>query len=275
MIVNYFTVSMFKDWVKCPQRCVNQHILRRVSPKRSDALTQGTIWHAAMEAKARGEDIDTRLEALNLSFYDREIWNKQMGRIAPLVEFPEEEELIGTEVQMQNNDIYWSIPLIGRLDAIVKFQGKYWHRQYKTLSATVPVDVFSELCRVDWHESAYETMLKEKYGEKNVGGTILYIARKINQKQIDANPKSALAPAFYLQRQSHEVERAMYDMQGIAREIMTTMHYPIRHTQECGGPYRNSLCPYFSVCHGVDVITNDSLFNLEEDRYAVQDGKSG
>lgn len=273
-MITSFNVSMLKTFVKCPQMGHYEHILRRVSKRRSDALTQGTMWHKAMECKS--QNLDYEPYVLALYPYDREVWDQCLGKIAPLVTFPKEEKVLEVEKELHLPDFCNGLPLVGRLDAIVEFQGRIWHRQYKTIAATKPLHVFVETQRVDWHECAYQRMLELAYPGREIGGTILYVTKKINKKTLESNPESAIVPPFYLTRSDEIVANALIDMEKVAATIVSMEDvWILQNPLSCAGPFGNSLCPFFNVCFENGDVMDDDLFESREERYEVQSGESG
>jgi hypothetical protein len=247
----------------------------RVPPTKSTALDVGTIWHQAMFAKEEHLNINEVLSKIEASPEAWEEWRNTLEKALPFVKFMDGEVGLGSEVELEIPDFVGKIPLKGRLDRIVKWNGKIYHRQYKTLAASKPISVFMELQRTDWHECGYHAMLETKYPLEEIGGTILYIARKMSKTFFNKeSPELALVyPPPIMTRRSNVIDEAFNTMQRVGKNIINAVEHGLgeidKHPHACGGPNQNSMCPYRNVCFGNLSIGSDAFITVEN-RYPSQ-----
>jgi hypothetical protein len=257
MIIN---VSRLKDHLTCPQYAHNRYVSRRgVAP--SLALNVGTLWHLGMAVHLDESHKPAFLEALE--FAD-DVTARAFDALVPAYnawQLPPDWEIHAIEGERRAP--LGPHTLVGTPDAVIRTNGKFWHLQHKTLAPGIPPATYGELIRVDWHECAYQWMLQHDFSP--YGGTILNICRKLSAKAIRAEPARALS-LQYLTRSSDIIDRALNDILATAHDLDRIV-VPLRNRAACGGPYRNSLCPYFGVCAGTETLNADKFVDLE-DRYA-------
>ena len=163
---------------------------------------------------------------------------------------------------------------VGTLDCIVGWDNQDWHLQHKTLDGRVPLNIYAEQQRLDWHEIAYDAMMR--HIGFHSAGTMLNILRKLTKRQVEENPESAYVTMF-LPRSQSEVDEGMKDMSLIMEDIENqslvrfgTGNYVerirkiVKNRQACAGPYRNSLCQYIEVCAGREDIEGEGFVEIEE-----------
>ena len=249
-----------------------EYTLHRGGLRKPDALEVGALVHIALDAILREamwepivEEALAELEpvrAVELS----ELVDELRPAIAAWKK-PEDWRVIGSEMEL-------SVPcgphtIVGRLDAVVEWNGSFWNLQHKTLGASVPVAVYCEQQRTDWHESVYHRMA-ERASFVPFAGTILNIVRKLSAKRIAEFPNDALIPPQYLPRSDADVDEAFQDLQQLIDDIATQGdggRRVVKCRSSCAGPFRNSLCVYKPVCDGDDVISSENYMDLEP-RYA-------
>lgn len=244
------SISDLKNWMLCPAYASYQLFSKRVPASRSTALELGVLAHKGVEVVLGGEDtLDSLLE---LSSEDTKA---QWEKLKPTVMAwrpPVAWEILAVEKEVRV-EVGHGITLVGRPDIVIRWNGLLWHVQIKTLARSVPIDVYAELIRTDWHEMFYQHAIEEKYGER-VGGTILLIIRKTTQPQVIVQ---------YLTRDPLLVESAMDDIVRTAHSIVDyrgSEFGPIKNRSACAGAFRNSLCPYKKVCDSM----NENLLRGEE-----------
>ena len=266
------SVSQIKRHIECPAKANYEYGLLRGQEKRAMALDVGSLAHIALEAKLSGQDwrkaTDDYLASLPPEV-SVEV-GEEFEVIAPslaLWEKPEDWEVVSVEQELSAQ--CGSHILVGRLDAVVKWNGSYWHLQHKTLSPSIPVSVFAEQQRTDWHECAYHRFA-ELQGFKPFAGTILNVIRKLSAKGLKESPLDALVPPQYLPRTDESVQEALDDLAQLIDDIEAGRNGTrriVKCRSACGGPYRNSLCIYKPVCDGDVSIESDSYVDLVP-RYA-------
>jgi hypothetical protein len=270
-MIDSINISLLKQWLECPTKAYYQSIINRVLPTKPKALDLGTMWHQAMWARSNNMDVKKVLGTLDIPAETWTEWDNTLARALPLVEFMDGEEELAAEKGLSIPNFIKGLPLVGTLDNIVKWNGKIWHRQYKTLGGTTPVAVFAELQRTDWHECGYHKMLQLEYPEETIGGTILYSVRKLSPKQFKENPAGCIVEPLIMTRSQEIVEGALDDMYEVAENILNNIgdaKMPLRYPSSCGGPFRNLMCSYREVCYGNKKISSNDFISVEP-RYVI------
>jgi len=270
------SVSDLKLHTVCPQKFHFQFVLRRGKLSFEKALEIGKLVHTALENKLLGGDwkiatadavIEMQTAAKMAGFPVEYVMEAidDFGALMPVLETwaaPVGWEVVKVEQEMR-------LPigvheLVGTPDAIVKWNGKFWHLQHKSLASSVPVHVFADLVSTDWHESVYQRML-ERAGHTPFGGTILNVMRKLSRKAIEADPSKAIE-FHYLPRTTEVVDKALSDilfkLEDIQAEIDGSRRIEKTRTS-CAGMFRNRICQYKMVCDDLDKITNPQFVILE------------
>ena len=268
------SVSMLKDYLKCPQLAHNIHVERRGPERKPAVLEVGTLFHEAMESRLKGSPPGkwTMASFSSVSPEARELWAKHKLWLAvdgfepwPAWEIVATEKALSLHLSADDE-------IVGRLDAVVKYNGKYWSLQWKTFDSDLLA--LQERVRLSFHEVTYQT-LAECAGYAPWGGTILGACQKLpgyrivgGKRQEIADGEREAALTLHLLTRSHAVQQSMWaniNMQ--VRELMKGISSPLRNYDQCFGPHGRSRCPFFSVCHEGGSI-HDAQFVDLEDRYA-------
>lgn len=249
------SISQVKDHLLCPQLAHNRHVLRRGLDKRSDALDWGTLWHREMAFKLMPEWEAPLIYIPPEVVQDYDLWRGE----CPQWQRPEGWEVKGVEVGM-------SMPLgqheiVGTLDAIIQWNGKWWHLQHKSLAEGVPISVFCETQRMDFHEVVYQRMA-EMQGYLPFGGTILNVLRKLSRKRLRAGEDPYVIEV--MTREPELVEETLGDLEEIVTQMAAQGIRPIKNRSACGGLYRNSLCQYHACCGREITLADERYVDLEE-----------
>lgn len=249
------SISQVKDFLTCPTIAHNRHVLRKGLDKRSEALDFGTLWHREMAIALDPTWDPPEIEIPKETLEDYFLWRQE----APW-QRPEGWEVKGVEVKM-------SMPLgpheiVGTLDAVVVWNGKYWHVQHKSLAESVPVSVFCEQQRLDFHEVCYQRMMEQSMTP--VGGTILNVLRKLSRKRLRAGENPYVIETMTREREL--VEETLRDLEQVVGEMERQGGQPVKNRSACSGIYRNSLCQYHPVC-GREITLEDERYVDLEERY--------
>lgn len=272
-------ISNLRTYLECPTKAFYEHTLRRGPITKSLALELGSLWHSMMETRLKGDSIKAveagaQLAVACISESDlREKLDKGLTAILPAFrewQQPDDWKIIAVEKELEA-PLGPDHTLQGRLDALVYWNGSYWHLQHKTVSASTPLALYYAYMERDWHECAYQ-YLAERNGYTPYAGTILNTVRKLSAKRMAENPKAALA-IQYIPRDNRQVSKAIWDITTIAERIdddnVSTTEDIIQNRSACMGRYGNSPCPYLQVCNNIISITDNSYFRDLEDRYAT------
>lgn len=161
----------------------------------------------------------------------------------------EEVVMVERELTMSVGDLQ----LLGKPDAVVRWMGKYWHTQHKSVGRSVPVEKFAMSVQKSLHEGLYCTML-EHNGYHPTTGTMLNAVRKLSANTIKKSPGQALHLEF-LPVTLPMREGAMQDLIARAREMRalestldSSKPRAYRDRTACNGRFGNSRCPYYGVC---------------------------
>jgi hypothetical protein len=178
-------ISQLLLYMECPRKWYFKYILKRGFESTSKALEDGLAWHDLMEA-APSSDLAIREED--------PLWMKA-GYDAWLV-WKEKAKKDGFEFLAKELELEAPLgphTIFGRLDALVRWNGRLWHLQHKTLSPSVPIPTYQRLVARSWHEHAYQHLIGRAvhvmvsdlaYSEEPYGGTLLVICRKLSDKSI-------------------------------------------------------------------------------------------
>lgn len=281
------------SWIKthriCPRKSHYENVLHRVPEgDKPSALDAGTLFHKAMDALYHPSEMG---ESYTISNIDEEFgrmlsegevgiegYDEWTETLRPMVQAwtpPSDWTFISTEQQFELT-LPNGINCQGTIDAAVEWNGKLWHLQYKTTHSSTKPEVYAELQRTDWHECVYHRMLEKSFPDHIVGGTILVLVKKLSAKRLADSPLAGLT-IHYLDRSDEVVANALVDMavetNSIIQEIKGVRHI-MHDPQQCGGPYKNKLCPYREVCFGTEDI-NGSKFKTVESRYAPDSSEAG
>lgn len=159
-------------------------------------------------------------------------------------------------------------------DAVVEWNGLYWHVQHKTVDKHKNLPLFWRKMERDWHECLYEHVLRQN-GFTPYGGTLLLTARKVDLKTAEEAPESIIQHQF-ITRPERIVRRAADDMYLLMKEWGSKLENArvaggpgsfIENRDACFGTFGNSPCPYLSVCHDGADIHDDDHFVTITDRY--------
>lgn len=261
-----FNVSHLKLSFECPQKAWNRYIHLRGEPIPSTALSVGTLVH--LYFAARLDPSATRSATANEAVASAdEATLREFSALTPaLLTWRKPDDW---RVEYVERELRLPLPggheLVGTLDALVHWNGKYWHLQHKTLRPSVPIHVYQEQQRSDWHECAYEAMAIAA-GFAPYGGTILNLVRKLSAKTIMAAPQTALNIS-YLTRSPDIVTYAIRDMDLLANDIASAVGlsnaHPVRNRSACAGAFGNKLCPYIRVCNGEATLDDDCFVTIE------------
>lgn len=276
------SISDVKSYMTCPQLFMYKYV-DKVGPKfdTSAAMLVGTAVHRFLEARLLGTECGaTILPPEPMTEEVKEEVLKTLAGLGPALtawQPPDKWEIIDTEKELRKtitlNDGS-EVELVGRLDCVVRAMGKLWHLQHKTCHASKPTAVYSESVRTDWHETAYQVMAEESYGEK-FAGTILNCVRKLSAKRIAEDP-GAVFELYYLHRGSellaqgwediiNVVDRMAWDITAYQTDIPV-----LKNRMSCAGVFGNSLCKYKDVCDGRRALNQMGFVQIER-RYEATD----
>jgi hypothetical protein len=162
--------------------------------------------------------------------------------------------------------------IVGRLDAVIRWNGLLWHLQHKTIPPNKVLPVYIEQQRTDWHEAVYQRMMEEAFPDDDIGGTVLNCIKKLSMKAATERPHAAFE-LFYLPRSEEEVDDAFLDLAAEIDSIEQEQYglHIVKNRSFCGGAFGNSLCQYKEVCDGVISINDDTRFISTEARYPTED----
>jgi hypothetical protein len=234
MIVNVSSVNLFN---KCP-RMWSYRVLGYSDPE-TLAREQGTLWHECCANEAPPPE--TAPGWMHAAWEAKEKW---------MLEHP--------DVQVMANELELSAPfqgslLRGRLDRLIKWNGTYWHWQWKTAAASKNVGVYTRLISRSFHEHAYR-FLAIHHGWTPYGGSFLAVARKLSDAALDRGesplfvtplPTSSNNAALLEDLATHIAAMAPWEAQILAGGAL-----PPQNPEACGGFYGNSPCHFIDVCDG-------------------------
>jgi len=237
-------ISAIQTYLECPRMWYHKYILKRGIETDSEALRLGTTWHQICASERDIELSDP--EWMHAALTEFDLWKEDH----PEVKF------LGVEVEMSCQlGIH---TLIGRLDSLIEWNGKFWHGQHKTTAATTNIPIFSKLISRSFHEHGYRKMI-EAEGGKPYGGTILFIAKKLTDKALSEG-KSPFSVEYLpihgdltndLAIHINNMEYALHCIAKYEAEDDKWAEWlPPQNPDSCGGRFKNHLCDYIDVCEG-------------------------
>lgn len=269
---------MLRDWLKCPQYSYNMHILHQAPIRKSPAMEEGILFHEAMALHMTNDGSSAMdLPSWHLvSGEARDLWVKHKLWL-PINVFavPLDWTILGTEIVLSLDTFQ------GRLDAIIRWNGKFWSLQWKTYEDGLLE--LQERVRLSWHEAAYQH-LAEREGYLPWGGTILGACQKLpsyrlieppgggKKQRIEVTDEDRInALTFHYLTRSHDkqlemVSSLMDSLDFMRDELYNTSPHRRRNYDSCFGPFGRGRCPYFDVCHE-GASLESSAYTTIEPRY--------
>jgi hypothetical protein len=272
-------ISLLKDYLRCPQIAFNIHVRKRGPAGKSAVLEVGSLFHEMMDVRFRGGQV----RALELPSWPtvsneaRELWEKHKLWLPANTFVPDPAwEIVAIERALESE--LGMVLLQGRLDAIIKYNGKFWSLQWKTYESDLLG--LQEKVRLSYHEVAYQ-WLAEQNGYTPWGGTILGACQKLPGYRMVENDEGQRvrhavtdehrinALTFHYLVRSEATQHAMWQNTG---SLLMDMRAGLmggvtkRNYDQCWGVYGRGRCPFFGVCHSGDDLMGPAFVDLE-DRY--------
>jgi len=164
----------------------------------------------------------------------------------------------------------------GRLDAIIKWNDKYWSLQWKTYSALDGLADLITYVQLSWHEPCYQELAKQNNYEP-WGGTILGACLKlpgyriVNSKREEVTDEQRVAAfrTHAIARSAATQERIIHHLGLQLADMKERWNLQIRNHEACWGTHGRMRCPYFGVCHDGGSL-DSSEFRTAPERYPIQ-----
>jgi len=162
-----------------------------------------------------------------------------------------EVEVIGNEMELEAP--FGRHTLKGRLDRIVRWNGLYWHWQWKTAAANKNLEAYTRLIARSFHEHGYRHLAIHA-GYVPYGGSWLGVARKHSQAALDRGenplfvtplPTGSNNASLLADLETHIDAMAEWETKALAGGAL-----PPQAPEHCGGFYGNSPCHFLDVCDG-------------------------
>jgi len=248
-------------------------------------LALGTVWHILMEYYARTKSKDeakrqAQMEINEILVETNDIPQDWVNEFQNEVEMlfnlfdlyedrfsPDETLLIEEPIEMPLG----VHTLVGRPDRVIRYQGKLWHVQNRTLSDRTNIPIYLAGAERDLHELAYAAMICHKYGVETAqyGGTLMNIVRKVSKKKLAEAPDAAFVKEF-IPIQVDQIQDGIGDLEQIACDMAAIIaggRRPISNRDQDKGRFGNKLSAYFLVKMGRISIDDDTHFKTVKDRY--------
>jgi len=233
-------ISQILAYERCPTYWAAQYLAKRGPEQNSKALRLGNRWHDLCEHdKWRKDSKDTPTEELQLR-YGLKLWREARAEWGI--------SIFDTEVALEME--LGGHTLFGQIDAIVRWNGRTWNLQHKTLAETTPLMPYTRALARSWHELGYGLLAKAN-GFEDYAGSIIVVLRKMakvrkkqwGNKMLSVEP-IILSPAESFQ---HELEERVGMMGHYAFDYAARIAMP-QNRSNC--LTYNQLCPYIDVCDG-------------------------
>jgi hypothetical protein len=244
-----FSVSTVQTFATCPVKWDYRYNKKLNVLFPTDAQSEGTAWHevAAGQRPTMPHDPVWLRGAFDEWQEEKKAWDITV---------------LETEVPLETFSSP-GITLIGRPDAIVRWNGQIWHLQHKSVRASMPVALYLEQLRRSWHEAAYRQMISERYPNEPYGGSFLVLARKLKNP-----PFLVVTPVLVTEKDAAGALTELRHYGVIMNHVSQTnmlAHPPNRNS--CYGAFGNSKCVYFDACYNG---TTEGL--VHDDPYKTYDG---
>lgn len=264
------------------------YVLKRVPRQVSPALQMGTLWHGLLEELAKTSSREAAKEwafkeiAKDGTLLDVE-FQEQAEHMLNLFDAYREryefEETLLIEAPLETQLLGGPHILVGRPDRVVRYQGKLWHVQNRTLSDRTVMPVYLAAAERDLHELAYAYLIQRHYAlhPDKYGGTLMNICRKVSKKKLAEDPESAFVQEFIPIAQE-QVAEAIEDIIQIADDMQAIVDNRRRAVQSRDtdkGRFGNRLSPYFDVRIGRTTLYDDVSFTAAESRYDTEAAVDG
>ena len=291
------TVSQVRDFWACPERWYLKHVCPKREPKRkTTALTAGVLWHQFMEKlllnpAAKDPKTQARLDLVEWLYQQ---FNDNISSLAAdgLIDRSEalerereslccaamlwtdwqDVETLVVEKAFQLN--LGDVIIRGRLDRVIRLNGRLGHQQHRTLARSKSIDRYLSVFHRNPYEGVYWAMLQQEYGEEPFG-TLLDLTRKLVPKSLTKDPESAMqqhpVPISWTQANVtlDNVIRTARKMSAFVEDPTSLYSNPDRDL----GPFGNSFDPYFQAVDTRDheYMLDDEQWQATEDRYTELD----
>lgn len=283
-------VSEILDFQTCPSYWASRWVYRRAAARPpSRALTVGTAAHAAWASalvsppdtwdgfivdRLAPDDIEGRRDARHLEWWSERVWEEHPW-----------DEVVGTEVRLEA-EVMPGVTLFGRVDAVVKVRGLYRPLQWKTVSSSTSLPVFSASVQHSLHEAAYQRLMRENYSP--IGGTLLVAVRKLSHHEIAKGEECVVCgqKGYKVRREGgwwwvdmpiseQRMQKAMEGVGWVGWQMWKLRdrleHMPLelplpteQRTRACAGYHGNRLCEYLPTCAG-ELGLDDNLAYQDTD----------
>lgn len=264
--------------------------LRRVPRRPEPALTLGTVWHAMLEELAKGASRDDAKKA-GMDSVEAAVQQMQLEvhstpqDVEDLLDDSEhlfnlfdhyEERYEFEQTLLVEDALEMPLPssphiLLGRPDRVVRYQGKLWHVQNRTLSDRTVMHVYLAAAERDLHELSYAALIQNRFNIpwEEYGGTLMNICRKVSKKKLAEDPNAAFVQEF-IPIERNQVDDALADIAQVADDMAAIIQGRRRAVQnrDCDkGRFGNRLSAYFPVRSGRSHIYDDHLYRTATSRY--------
>ncbi len=247
-------VSAIKTFLACPIKWHYSYVANR-GQEVTRALSFGTEYHENLEHNRlihRGQNEAERFQ-LTVGLRKYRQWLREWDL-----------EFIGTEVPLEatlppspesSARSAEPVVLFGCLDAIVNYNGAFYHLQHKTCSQSTSVAHFTAKQHRSLHEHVYGWLARQA-GYEPWGGSIIACLRKTTKRAYSKG-----SPLFFASiiRPNPRDEHWMDTIRNVAHRME---QYPL--TQNMDSCYSwNRPCEFLEVCQGyrdlTDLPERDSL----------------
>lgn len=269
VVVMKINVSAVLDYLECPSKWFLRYVCCRSPRGEGKAIRFGNRWHSICEHDRMSYDPRDEPHERLLLRLGR--WELQRTLRHWDIEILERE--ITLEGFLPDSEHM----LMGRLDALVRWNEQTWHLQYKTMAQSKDVHFFQRIVARSYHEHAYRHLAIVN-GYTDYAGTILVGLRKLSRAAIKRGEKLiTIMPIAIPYRPGAICElaaaaSAMDDQQRKATSPMHTFeeYLPLvpQNPMACDGYFHGpaTACPYLDICDGL--AYPDSLPHVDPlDRY--------
>jgi hypothetical protein len=300
-VLTSVNISAVKDFQRCRLRWYYKWILNRVPRAVPRALGFGKVLHIVFEEHFKNPGMNME-EACDLvikrtlaeadEMHDqyaaaevRAVVNELMGYVEPLTFFKDKFTFDETLEVEEPFEFYLSNGVLvkGRPDRVVRYQGRIYHVQNRSIAAAKNLGMYTEIMQLDMHELIYAYYLRDKYPDYPYGGTIFNLMRKLKYRGANGkilNEPDKIFSQYIVMLHPAHMEQAYTDLIWITEEMIRTIkdaeHMDVAYTRMPAhsrdlnaGMFGNVKDPYFDVFTGKISLSDDRYFMDREDTYAT------
>lgn len=290
-------ISSVQDFMQCRYRWACKWVYNRVPRTEPRALSFGKLLHNVFEDHLlSGDPMDKVIDRQIVEWRTQAaVANRDVAEVTAALsaitdlesyrevlcqwkdQYPCDIPVLEVETPFEI-DVGHDIKIKGKPDRVSVVFGRAFHIQNRSLAATTNFDLYTHLAKRHLHELVYGYAISRKFQQYPYGGTIFNLLRKITHRSKTGKILHPLSEClwqgmlnFSQEELESGVQRAKAWIQEMREEhenILVLKEMPLPNERLNGGPYGNSIDPYFLVLQKEISLDDDRYFKHREETYA-------